>query len=118
LGYILGDFFTNLYLGIASWTVADGVRPNPNLERLGPELVVGLGVVELEVRLHRFLKPGTDVMIFEIFSPKKLAFLTRNEAKICKNLIITLVCEKNTKIVFCDPNPLSFVYREIGALQF
>jgi hypothetical protein len=31
---------------------------------------------------------GTDVMIFKIFSPKKiakkLAFLTRNKAKLCK----------------------------------
>jgi hypothetical protein len=43
--------------------------------------------------------PGTDVMILKIFSPKnsakKLAFLTRNNAKICKILIITLVFEKN-----------------------
>jgi hypothetical protein len=33
-------------------------------------------------------RPGTDVMIFEMFSPKKiakkLAFLTRNKAKLCK----------------------------------
>jgi hypothetical protein len=38
-------------------------------------------------------------MIFKIFSPKnfdkKLAFSTRNKAKLCKNLIITLVFEKN-----------------------
>jgi hypothetical protein len=38
-------------------------------------------------------------MIFEIFSPKKfvkkLAFLTQNKAKLYKNLIITLVIEKN-----------------------
>jgi histidinol phosphatase-like enzyme len=43
--------------------------------------------------------PGTDVMIFKIFSPKnsakKLAFLTQNKAKLCKILIITLVYEKN-----------------------
>jgi hypothetical protein len=42
---------------------------------------------------------GTDVMIFKIFSPKisakKLAFFTRNKAKLCKILIITLVFEKN-----------------------
>jgi hypothetical protein len=42
---------------------------------------------------------GTDVMIFLIFSPKifskKLEFLTQNKAKLCKNLIITLVFEKN-----------------------
>jgi hypothetical protein len=44
------------------------------------------------------LDPGTDVMIFKIFSPKnsakKLAFLTQNKAKLCKNLIITLVLRK------------------------
>jgi hypothetical protein len=38
-------------------------------------------------------------MILKIFSPKKLAeklaFLTRNKAKLCKKLIITLVFEKN-----------------------
>jgi hypothetical protein len=38
-------------------------------------------------------------MIFEIFSPKKsakkMAFLTQNKAKLFKNLIITLVFEKN-----------------------
>jgi hypothetical protein len=42
---------------------------------------------------------GADVMIFKIFSPKnsakKLAFLTQSKAKLCKNLIITLVSEKN-----------------------
>jgi hypothetical protein len=42
---------------------------------------------------------GTDVMIFKIFlqknSVKKLAFLTPNKAKLFKNLIITLVFEKN-----------------------
>jgi hypothetical protein len=41
--------------------------------------------------------PGTDVMIFEIFSPKKsarkLAFLAQN--KFGKILIITSVFEKN-----------------------
>jgi hypothetical protein len=64
------------------------------------------------------LYPGTDVMIFIIFSPKKiakkLAFLTQNKAKICKILIITLGFEKNAnffienwqksqKIVTIDP---------------
>jgi hypothetical protein len=43
--------------------------------------------------------PGTDVMIFKIFSPKisakKLAFLTQNKAKLFKKMIITLVLEKN-----------------------
>jgi hypothetical protein len=28
---------------------------------------------------------------------KKLAFLTQNKAKLCKNLIVTLVFEKNAK---------------------
>jgi hypothetical protein len=46
-----------------------------------------------------FVKTGTDVIIFKIFSPKnlakKLAFLTHNKAKLCKNLIITLGYEKN-----------------------
>jgi hypothetical protein len=44
-------------------------------------------------------RPGTDVMILKIFSPKKsaknLAFLTQNKAKLFKNLIITLVFERN-----------------------
>jgi hypothetical protein len=48
--------------------------------------------------------PGTDVMIFKIFSPKnsakKLAFLTPNKAKLNTNLIITLVFEKKTPIFF------------------
>jgi hypothetical protein len=43
--------------------------------------------------------PGTDIMIFKIFSPKKsakiLAFLTQNKTKFGKSLIITLVFEKN-----------------------
>jgi hypothetical protein len=45
------------------------------------------------------MAPGTDVMIFKIFSPKKstkkLAFLTENKAKLFNKLIITLVFEKN-----------------------
>jgi hypothetical protein len=40
-------------------------------------------------------------MIVKIFSPKHLAkilaFLTQNKAKLCKNLIMTLVFEKNAK---------------------
>jgi hypothetical protein len=43
-------------------------------------------------------------MIFKISSPKnfakKLAFLTQNKAKLCKNLIITLVFEKNANLFF------------------
>jgi hypothetical protein len=63
---------------------------------------------------------GTDVMILKIFSPKNsaknLAFLTQNNAKLCKNLIITLVfeknanffaenCQKSQKIVIITPVP-------------
>jgi hypothetical protein len=51
------------------------------------------------------LRPGIDVMIFKIFSPKnsakKLAFFTQNKAKLCKILIITLVFEK--KLQFFSP---------------
>jgi hypothetical protein len=43
-------------------------------------------------------RPGTDVMILKIPWPKKLAnklaFLYQSKAKLCKNLIITLVFEK------------------------
>jgi hypothetical protein len=34
-------------------------------------------------------------MILKNMSAKKLAFLTLNKAKLCKNLVITLVFEKN-----------------------
>jgi hypothetical protein len=59
-------------------------------------------------------------MIFKIFSPKisakKLAFLTQNKAKLCKNLIITLFfdknanffaenCQKSQKIVIITSTP-------------
>jgi fatty acid-binding protein DegV len=48
---------------------------------------------------RKFAQPGTDVMILKIFSPKKsakkLASLTQNKAKLFKNLIVTLVFEKN-----------------------
>jgi hypothetical protein len=43
--------------------------------------------------LGALVRPGTDVMIFKIFSPKNfaksLAFLTRNKANFGKKLIIT-----------------------------
>jgi hypothetical protein len=43
-------------------------------------------------------RPGTDVMIFKIFSPKNLAkilaFLTQNKASFATIVIITLVFEK------------------------
>jgi hypothetical protein len=46
-----------------------------------------------------YCKPGIDVMIFKIFSPKilaeKLVFFTQNYAKLCKNWIKTLAFEKN-----------------------
>jgi hypothetical protein len=59
------------------------------------------------------------------FQQKKLAFLTQNKAKLCKNLIITLVFEKNVnffaensqksqKIVIITstpvPNPTTLIY--------
>jgi hypothetical protein len=49
------------------------------------------------------MRPGTDVMILKIFSPKNLAknlaFLTRDKAKFKKKLIITLVFKKNANFV-------------------
>jgi hypothetical protein len=49
----------------------------------------------------RLNSPGTDVMIFKIFSPKNLAkilaFFSQTTATFCRNLIITLVFEKNAK---------------------
>jgi hypothetical protein len=49
------------------------------------------------------VQSGTDVMILKIFSPKnsaiKLAFLAQDKVKLCKNLIIRLVFEKNTKFL-------------------
>jgi hypothetical protein len=48
------------------------------------------------------LSPGTDVIILKIFSQKhlakKLGVLTQNKAKLCKNVIKTLVFEKNANI--------------------
>jgi hypothetical protein len=49
---------------------------------------------------HVFLQAGTDVMILKIFSPKSFAekigvFFTQTTASFCKNLIRTLVFEKN-----------------------
>jgi homogentisate 1,2-dioxygenase len=44
-------------------------------------------------------EPGTNVIIFKIFSPKilakKMAFFVQTPASFCKNLITTLVFEKN-----------------------
>jgi hypothetical protein len=57
------------------------------------------------VQENRYIhtQPGTDVMIFKIFSlkhfAKKLAFFAQNKAKLCKNWIITLVFEKNTNFL-------------------
>jgi hypothetical protein len=85
----------------------------------GDPLCLGGGVM----RIANEKVPGTDVMIFKIFSPKKaakiLAFLTQNKAKLCKKLIITLVFEKNAiffaenwresqKIVIITSTPGSF----------
>jgi hypothetical protein len=49
------------------------------------------------------MNPGTDDDFLNIFAVKfveKLAFLTKNKAKLCKKLIITLISEKNAKL-FC-----------------
>jgi hypothetical protein len=47
--------------------------------------------------------PGTDVMIFEIFSPKnsakKLAFFAQTNTNFCKKMIITLVFENNANFL-------------------
>jgi hypothetical protein len=55
-------------------------------------------------------KSGTDVMIFQIFLPKKSAkkkaFFAQTTASYCKNLIITLFFEKNANFFAenCDHN--------------
>jgi hypothetical protein len=52
-----------------------------------------------QLRWKSIFEPGTDVMIFKIFSlknfAKKFAFFAQNKAKLCNILIITLVFEKN-----------------------
>jgi hypothetical protein len=63
----------------------------------------GKSEAEIEkIKPHKV--PWTDDMIF---SPKnlaeKLAFLTRNKGKLCKNCIVTLVFEKNANL-FADEN--------------
>jgi hypothetical protein len=49
--------------------------------------------------LKRGKKPGTVAVIFKIFSPKirrkNWRILTQNKAKLGKNLIITVVFDKN-----------------------
>jgi hypothetical protein len=79
---------------------------------------------KVEARESKSGRPGTDVMIFKIFSPKnsakKIAFLTQNKSKLCKILIITLVfeknadffaenCQKSQKIVIITSTPDKFV---------
>jgi hypothetical protein len=48
-------------------------------------------------------RPGTDVMIFKIFSPRKSAkkwhFWLKSKAKLWKKIIITLVFEKNANFL-------------------
>jgi hypothetical protein len=46
---------------------------------------------QIDITRKNILGPFT---IFKIFS-QKLVFFTRNKAKLCKNLIITLLFEKN-----------------------
>jgi hypothetical protein len=61
--------------------------------------LAGVAATYIARKMLQLASPGTDVMIFQIFSPKisakKLAFLTRDKAKLCKILIITLIFEKN-----------------------
>jgi hypothetical protein len=49
------------------------------------------------------VRPGIDVMILKIFSPKNLAkilaFFAQTTASFCKNMIITLVFEKNANFL-------------------
>jgi hypothetical protein len=53
-------------------------------------------LLSVALLLLYLVQPGTDVMIF------KLAISAQNKAKLFKNLIITLVFEKNAK--FFDEN--------------
>jgi hypothetical protein len=78
------------------------------------------------------LATGTNVLIFKKNSPKnsakKMAFLTRNKAKLCKILIITLVfdknanlfaenCRKSQKIVIATSTPgLTFAELDVAGL--
>jgi hypothetical protein len=55
--------------------------------------------LELFKYLHRKLKPGINVMILEIFSPKKSVtngVFDSKQSFSMQNVIITLVFEKNT----------------------
>jgi hypothetical protein len=45
------------------------------------------------------LPPGTDGLIFKIFSPKYLAFLVQNTAKFCKNSIVTLIFKQKANFL-------------------
>jgi hypothetical protein len=69
---------------------------------------------------------GTNFMIFKIFSAKKIAFLTQNKAKLCKNLIIALLVfkknanfwQKSQKIVIITSVPgreVFFCHKKIFA---
>jgi hypothetical protein len=92
----------------------DYVMRNFNRGQSGPKtgllIFVNLPRVNNHPLDENFGESGTDVMIFKIFSlknsAKKLAFLTQNKAKLCKNLIITLVFEKNANFFAenCDHN--------------
>jgi hypothetical protein len=79
---------------------------------------ISIYIVFMFITCHRW--PATDVMIFKIFSPKKLAkilaFFAHTTASFWKNLFITLVFEKNAnffaenwrksqKIVIITSNP-------------
>jgi hypothetical protein len=74
----------------------DDVGDDGDAERVEEDQLQQGQVQERDVRRRH---PGTIVMIFKIFSPKNLAkilaFYAQTTASFCKNLIITLVFEKN-----------------------
>jgi hypothetical protein len=63
-------------------------------KQMSCELVRTLKCLRDNLGSYMSRKPGTDVRIFKLFSQsilaKKLALLTQNKAKLCKNLIITI----------------------------
>jgi hypothetical protein len=66
---------------------------------------VELNLLKILYKIITFIlnKPETDVMILKIFSPKNLAkilaFFAQTTASFCKNLILTLVFEKNANFL-------------------
>jgi hypothetical protein len=76
-------------------SLADGIGETA----LHPKFVFVKRILKLNDEITTFsIKSATDVMIFKnIFDKKfseKIGVLTQNKAKLCTNLIITLVFEK------------------------